>query len=187
MLSRHGIIVRRELLWFLAAGAAWPFAGQAQDSGRTKRVAVLSALSADSPIIKARLDVLKQELASLGWSPDQNLTVDYRFGAGESDRYPSLAQELVATRPDVILAHTTQVANAVQRATRDIPVVLRSATSSGRRKQQRHQFRSSSSHTRSKQPMKSKACSSHSLPHQTAVSWYCRTQQPLAIANSLSR
>jgi putative ABC transport system substrate-binding protein len=101
-----------------------PFAGQAQQTGRTKRVAVLSALSADSPIIETRLNVLKQELAKLGWSPGQNPEMDFRFGAGQSDRYPSLAQELVATQPDVILAHTTQVVEAVQRVTRDIPVVF---------------------------------------------------------------
>lgn len=122
---RSGFQSRRELLRLLAAGAvAWPLAGQAQDRGRSKRLAVLSALSADSPIIKTRLDVLTQELVNLGWSPGQNPVVDYRYGAGQSDRYPSLAQELIATRPDVILAHTTQVAVAVQRETRDIPVVF---------------------------------------------------------------
>jgi putative ABC transport system substrate-binding protein len=120
-----GILARRELLrLFAASAAAWPLAGQAQSSGRIKRVAVLSALSADSSIIKTRLDVLKRELANLGWSPGQNPEIDYRFGAGQSDLYQSLAQELVATRPDVILAHTTQVADAVQRATHDIPVVF---------------------------------------------------------------
>ena len=119
------VLPRRALLRFLAAGAAaWPFAGAAQQGGRTRRVAVLSALAADNPIIQTRLDVLKKELVNLGWSPGQNPEVDYRFGAGQSDRYPSLAQELVATRPDVIVAHTTQVAVAVQRATREIPVVF---------------------------------------------------------------
>lgn len=116
---------RREFIAGIGGTAvAWPLAAQAQNSGRTRRVAVLSALSADSPIIKARLDILMLELENLGWSPGQNLIVDYRYGAGQSDRYPSLAQELVATRPDVILAHTTQVAVAVQRETRDIPVVF---------------------------------------------------------------
>lgn len=116
---------RREFIAGIGGTAvAWPLAARAQNSGRTKRVAVLSALSADSPIIKVRLDILMQELANLGWSPGQNPVVDYRYGAGQSDRYKWLAQELVATRPDVILAHTTQVAVAVQRETRDIPVVF---------------------------------------------------------------
>jgi putative tryptophan/tyrosine transport system substrate-binding protein len=120
-----GILSRRGLLRFLAAGSvACPFSGQAQYHERIKRVGVLSALSAESPIIEARLNVLRQELANLGWSPGRNPEIDYRFGAGQSDRYPSLAQELVAARPDVILAHTTQVAAVVQRATRDIPVVF---------------------------------------------------------------
>ena len=116
---------RRELIAGIGATAVvWPLCAQTQISGRTKRLAMLSALAANSPIIKARLDVLMQELANLGWSPGQSPVVDYRYGAGQSERYPLLAQELVAMRPDVIVAHTTQVAVAVQRETRDIPVVF---------------------------------------------------------------
>jgi len=120
-----GVLPRRKLLRLMAAAAAtWPIAGHAQQRERTKRVAVLTALPADDAVIKMRLNVLLEELAHLGWSPGQNLTMDYRFGAGQSDRYPALAQDLVAARPDAIIAHTTQVAIAVQRATRDIPVVF---------------------------------------------------------------
>jgi putative ABC transport system substrate-binding protein len=116
---------RRELIVGVGGTAvAWSLATHAQNSGRTKRVAVLSALAADSPIIKNRLDLLMQELVQLGWSPGQAPVVDYRYGAGQSDRYAPMARELIASRPDVILAHTTQVAVAVQHETRDIPVVF---------------------------------------------------------------
>lgn len=116
---------RREFIAGIGGAAVlWSPAAKAQNTGRAKRLAVLSALAADSPIIKTRIDVLMQELANLGWSPGQSPVVDYRYGAGQSERYPSLAQELIATRPDVILAHTTQVAVAIQRETRDIPVVF---------------------------------------------------------------
>ena len=42
----------------------------------------------------------------------------------DADKYEPLAKELVATQPDVILAHTTQVAAALQRESRAIPIVF---------------------------------------------------------------
>ena len=41
-----------------------------------------------------------------------------------ADKYEPLAKELVATQPDVILAHTTPVAVALQRESRVIPIVF---------------------------------------------------------------
>ena len=42
----------------------------------------------------------------------------------QRSKYEPLAKELVATQPDVILAHTTQVAAALQRESRVIPIVF---------------------------------------------------------------
>jgi putative tryptophan/tyrosine transport system substrate-binding protein len=47
-----------------------------------------------------------------------------RWGGGNVDRMRILARELVATRPDVILAQGTPVTAALQRETRTIPVVF---------------------------------------------------------------
>ena len=54
----------------------------------------------------------------------RNLQLDYRFGAGQSDRYLAMAQELIASQPDAIVAHTTQVATVLHRATQAIPIVF---------------------------------------------------------------
>src|SRR5262249_47445419 len=53
-----------------------------------------------------------------------NVQIEYRFAAGSADQYPSLAKELIALRPDVILAHTTSVTAALQQETRTIPIVF---------------------------------------------------------------
>jgi hypothetical protein len=50
--------------------------------------------------------------------------IDTRFVAASADKYEPLAKDLVATQPDVILAHTTQVAAALQRESRAIPIVF---------------------------------------------------------------
>jgi putative ABC transport system substrate-binding protein len=85
---------------------------------------VLIAFAEDDPETKARLVAFRQGLDRLGWAEGRNVRVDYRFAAGSADRFPALANELVALQPDVILAHTTPVAAALQRQTRTIPIVF---------------------------------------------------------------
>jgi putative ABC transport system substrate-binding protein len=113
---------RREFITLLGGAAvAWPVVARAQ---QTKRIGVLTPLSPDEPVFKARFEIFQRELERLGWLPGRNLRLDYRFGAGESDRYPALAQELIASQPDVIVGHTTQVATVLHRATHAIPIVF---------------------------------------------------------------
>jgi putative ABC transport system substrate-binding protein len=109
---------------FLAGAAATrPFAARAQQRDRVRRIGVLVGLAEDDPETKARFAKLQQGLEQLGWSEGRNLHIDYRFapaGAQVQER----AQELIALRPDVILAHTTPVTAALQRESRTIPIVF---------------------------------------------------------------
>jgi putative ABC transport system substrate-binding protein len=66
----------------------------------------------------------RQTLKQLGWSEDRNVDMDYRFAGGSSDRYQPLAQELIASRPDVIVATGTPITATLQRETRAIPIVF---------------------------------------------------------------
>jgi putative ABC transport system substrate-binding protein len=96
----------------------------AQQGRGTRRVGVFTALAADEPVFKARFEVFQRELERLGWLSGRNLQLDYRFGAGQSDRYLAMAQELIASQPDAIVAHTTQVATVLHRATQAIPIMF---------------------------------------------------------------
>jgi ABC-type uncharacterized transport system substrate-binding protein len=115
---------RREFIAGLGGAAAWPVTVRAQQGQGTRRVGVFTALAADEPVFKARFEVFQRELERLGWLSGRNLQLDYRFGAGQSDRYLALAQELIASQPDAIVAHTTQVATVLHRATQAIPIVF---------------------------------------------------------------
>jgi putative ABC transport system substrate-binding protein len=113
---------RREFLGLLGSTAgAWPIAARAQ-SGPMRRIGVLAAASADDPEIQARLAAFRQRLEKRGWYGGRNVQIETRFAAGEN--FEPLAKELVAMRPDVILAHTTPVAAALQRESRTVPMVL---------------------------------------------------------------
>ena len=115
---------RREFIAGLGgAAAAWPLAARAQQSERLRRIGVLMGLRQDDLESKSRLAKLRQELERLGWSEGSNLHMDIRFSPA-GDQGSALAKELVALRPEVMLAHTGQAASALQGETRVIPIVF---------------------------------------------------------------
>jgi putative tryptophan/tyrosine transport system substrate-binding protein len=117
--------MRRRAFITLLGGAiaAAPRATFAQ-ADRVRRIGVLMALAADDPETRARVAKFQQELEKLGWSEGRNVSIDVRFGASSAERFRLLAKELVASQPDVIVAHSSPVATALQRETRAIPIVF---------------------------------------------------------------
>jgi putative ABC transport system substrate-binding protein len=115
---------RREFISLLGGAAALPLAARAQQPERMRRIGVLMGLAADDPEANARIAKFRQELEKLGWSEGRNVRIDIRFTASRPDQFRAMAQELIASHPDVILAHSTLVAAAVQRETRTVPVVF---------------------------------------------------------------
>ncbi len=115
---------RREFITLLGGAAvAWPLAARAQQSERMRHIGVLMGLAEDDPETKARAAKLRQELGRLGWSEGHNVRIDTRF-APAGAQAEVLAKELVALRPDVILAHSAQVAATLQREAGVIPIVF---------------------------------------------------------------
>jgi putative ABC transport system substrate-binding protein len=95
----------------------------AQQSSRLRTVGVLMGLANDDEA-KARSKIIEQGLGRRGWTVGQNLHIEYRFAAGNVDSMLSLAKELVATNPDVIIGHSTPVVAALLKVTRTIPIVF---------------------------------------------------------------
>jgi putative ABC transport system substrate-binding protein len=62
----------------------------------------------------------------LGWIDGHNVRIIARWGAGDAVRIRRYAAELVASRPDVILATTSPSVAALQQATRTVPIVFAS-------------------------------------------------------------
>jgi putative ABC transport system substrate-binding protein len=67
-------------------------------------IGVLMSGSADDPDALAQISAFAQGLQERGWSVGGNVRIDYRWGAGNVDRFRKYAAELVALAPDVILA-----------------------------------------------------------------------------------
>ncbi len=66
----------------------------------------------------------RQGLRDLGYMEGRNITTEARWSEGSPDRLPALARELVALKPDVIVASSMQAIRAVKDATTTIPIVM---------------------------------------------------------------
>jgi len=115
---------RKFLATLLGGAAAWPLVAWAQRPDRMRRVGVLMHLAADDPEGQRRVAAFLQGLQEAGWAIGRNVNIDVRCAAGEADRFPRYAMELVALAPDVILASATPSARAVQQTTRTVPIVF---------------------------------------------------------------
>lgn len=95
----------------------------AQPAERVREIGVLIALAENDADIAPRVAALERGLRDLGWNPGQNVRVQYRF-AGDSRELKSHASELVASKPDVLIASSSIVVSALQRESRAIPIVF---------------------------------------------------------------
>jgi len=115
---------RRQFITLLGGAAAWPGVVCAQQAERMRRIGVLAALSADDAQGQARLVAFVQGLQQLGWTDGRNVRIDFRWGAGDADRFRRYAAEMVALAPDVLLASGSPAVGPLLHVTRTIPVVF---------------------------------------------------------------
>jgi putative ABC transport system substrate-binding protein len=118
-------VKRREFITLLGGTAvAWPLAARAQQAGGVRRIGVLVSLPADDPQAQARNAAFLQGLQQLGWTVGRNVTIDFRWGAANADNARKFAAELLAFRPDVLLAPGTSTLAPLLQATRAVPIVF---------------------------------------------------------------
>jgi putative ABC transport system substrate-binding protein len=78
----------------------------------------------DDEVWQTYLATFRQALQDLGWTDGRNIRFDYRFTGDSEERMLSMAEEIVALAPDVILVSTNSVVSATLKATRSIPIVF---------------------------------------------------------------
>ena len=109
---------RRVFLAIASGALATSLAAEAQQVGRIYRVGVLG--NENNP----PWDGFRQGLRDLGYVDGRNLSIVWRWSEAKPDRFPALAIELVALRPDVIVASGTQAVRAAMEATAAVPIVM---------------------------------------------------------------
>lgn len=115
---------RRSFIAGFAGAASLAFSARAQNNARVRRIAVFMPGAADNPEFEARNAAFLQGLGELGWNVGRNITINYRWGGGDVDRYRDFAKELVARGPEVILGNGTATVRALRQVTRDVPIIF---------------------------------------------------------------
>jgi putative tryptophan/tyrosine transport system substrate-binding protein len=119
---------RRETLALMAGVlACWPLAATLRATEPVRRVGVLHALPEHDPAIPPRILALEAGLRHLGWTVGRNLQIHHRF-ASEMSQIQTLAKELNALAPDVLVASAGMVVPALLRENRTIPIVFVTAS-----------------------------------------------------------
>ena len=95
----------------------------AQQAGKVYRIGFLW----DTPVVWPHaLQAFRQGLRDLGWVEGQNIVIEYRWTEGHFDRLPSLVEEFVRLKVDLIVAPTSIYTGAAKLATSTIPIVFAS-------------------------------------------------------------
>jgi ABC transporter substrate binding protein len=98
-----------------------PLATRAQPPTPVRRIGVLSSMTRERDRnAKAFLEGMR----ALGYVEGQHLLLEYRGAAGQYERLPALAAELVQLKPEVIVAQGTLAALAAKDAATTIPLVM---------------------------------------------------------------
>ena len=100
---------------------AAPLTVTAQPRSTVPRIGILTpAAEAATPLWEA----FRQGLRDLGYVEGKNIVLEYRFAAGQNERLPALAAELVHLQVDLMVTNGVAAAQAAKDATQTIPIVM---------------------------------------------------------------
>jgi putative ABC transport system substrate-binding protein len=94
----------------------------AQQPEKILRIGYLRVVSCDpgGPSVTA----FRRGLRELGYIEGKNLLIEYRCAEGKPDRVPSLVNELVKLKVDVLISGDAPAIRAAKQATKTIPIVM---------------------------------------------------------------
>jgi putative ABC transport system substrate-binding protein len=127
MSGKAGMNRRNTLFALLALGAAtWRRTVFAQRSpAKVARIGFLSAETATSDAI--RLEAVRAGLRDLGYVEGKTFVIESRWANGKYDRLPTLAEELVRLKVDLIVTFGTKAVVGTKRASTTVPIVMASS------------------------------------------------------------
>jgi putative ABC transport system substrate-binding protein len=111
---------RREFIALLGGLAGAPLIAEAQQAAKLHRIGILSPERTAPEYFEA----FRQGLSELGYIEGQNIVFEIRSAEGYGQLLTILADQLVKTKVDVILAINTPSVQAARKASTTIPIVM---------------------------------------------------------------
>src|SRR4030095_4556265 len=99
---------------------------EAQQAGKVAIIGEL--LFRSGPGLGPGRTASRHRLRELGYVEGKNIAYETRSAQGKVDRFPTLAEELVRQKPDVVFASSTTEALTFKNATRTIPIIFHVTT-----------------------------------------------------------
>src|SRR5215475_9805655 len=115
------VSVRRREFIIVVGGTAirWPLRVLAQQSEKVAHLGYLAQAQ-----ISHLIEALHSGLREAGYMEGQNFQMEYRFEHGQPKTLEELAKDLVALKPDLLVAVGTPATLAAKQATSSIPIVM---------------------------------------------------------------
>jgi putative ABC transport system substrate-binding protein len=115
---------RREFITLLFSAAAWPLAARAQQADRVRSIGVIVPLVEDDAFARAEISAFVAALQQAGWTDGHNARIQVRWAGPIPSDIRRNAAELVALRPDVVLAYGSSTVGPLLQNTRTVPIVF---------------------------------------------------------------
>ena len=119
---------RREAIALIGGAAIWPFSARAQQSEPMRRIGVLVGTADSDPDEQARVSAFTRALGDLGWKEGTNITIQYRWAAGDVTRLRTHAAEFARLALDAVLTSGTPATMALRQAAPSTPLVFVNVT-----------------------------------------------------------
>jgi putative ABC transport system substrate-binding protein len=115
---------RRDFVVLMGGVVAWPPVAHAQQGEPIHRIGALFPAPKDDPDYQPWMAAFLKALQELGWTEGRNMRLDIHWATANPAEIRKQAAELVALKPDVILAPGTSVVGPLMQVTHTIPIVF---------------------------------------------------------------
>jgi putative ABC transport system substrate-binding protein len=116
---------RREFITLMTgAAAAWPLAARAQQTGQPPRVGYIRAGTPNNDPFR---EEFVRGMRDLGYVEGRNIAYEFRHYGDDVESIPSLINDLLRAKVDIIVTGGTPAVRAAQTVTQSIPIVMGAA------------------------------------------------------------
>jgi putative ABC transport system substrate-binding protein len=114
---------RRAFIAGLGSTVVWPVVARGQHE-RVRRIGMLMLVGEDDKQAHAERAAFTTELQRLGWVEGQSVQIDQRWANGDVSKLQSLAAQLVALSPELLVVQGSAALAALRQATRTLPIIF---------------------------------------------------------------